>query len=80
MKIEGNYYGNCAHCRKVTELFMVPRIGLFCPACMAKLSQPTLYDGAVTGASLVERAAGFDAEVMARTERLRAQARVICGQ
>lgn len=76
----GDCFGNCTGCRTVEKLEIVPRIGLFCPACMAKLSQPTLYDGAVTGASLVERAAGFDAEVMARTERLRAQARVICGQ
>ena len=80
MKLEGNYYGNCRHCRCVTELFMVPRIGLYCETCVAKLSKPIVYEGAVSGVSMVQIAEGFDVEVWGRTARYRAQAKLILEQ
>jgi len=73
-------YGNCRHCKTVTDLHIVPRVGFYCSACFERLSQTTLYAGAITGASLVERANGLDQEVAARTARLRAQATAILEQ
>jgi len=73
-------YGNCQHCKTATDLRIIPRVGFYCSVCFERLSATTLYEGAITGASLVERANGLDQEVAARTARLRAQATAILEQ
>jgi len=70
-------YGDCDGCGNFDWMSVIPQVGEYCPTCMVKLSRTTLYEGAITGASLVERATAFDVEVLSRTVRLRAQARQI---
>lgn len=72
--------GTCNGCGQIGTLTRVPRIGLYCETCIVKLSRPMLFEGAVSGIPMVDKATAFDNEVLSRTARYKAQAKAICQQ
>lgn len=72
----------CSACNRTdnapSELF--PIVGMICRECYFRLAQPTLLAGAVEGPSILTVCRASVREFDERRERLRRQAREICGR
>jgi hypothetical protein len=72
-------YAVCAVCFPCVPCFRkVPVLGHVCESCLIRLGKPTLYEGCVTGESLLHIAERTDAEIQSRIRRLQVAASESC--
>jgi hypothetical protein len=69
----------CNTCQQETYVkHNCPVLGLICAECHHRLSQPTIYEGCVTGEPVTVLAGKYAREFATRSERLLVIARAVC--